>query len=887
MAFNPFHRFRKHQKVFFAALTIVCMFVFVLQFGAGDAIQRMLAWFGSDRGRGALVTELKTKVHYAGKDFGKKVYETDLEEVRARRNLADRFMIIAALRGQAAFMGQLAKRVQDDKDNVISPNIKDVVNRFQQRQIFAQIGFRSAEYYQQARQDLVLLRHIAALPETDKSPELARTVEALAAAVGFQAWHLSPEAGDFYFGGSRSKPDDLLDFLVWAHQADELKITLTEADVRKEVQRAAADRDVFGGKSFSDALLVQEYLGGGGNGRGWRPSDVLAALTDELRASMAQEALLGQPSGARAWRDVFGVNASPAAATPDEFLNYYRSVRTTLKVALLPVAVEKFLPQVKGTPPEQELVNLYERYKEFEPAPDRVEPGFKEPRKVRVQYLVGSPDDAFYKQEAKKQAQLLGAFSDPQRMALLTLGAPGHGFAAAVPAALAMQVGFPLAFDPVRREYENYLREEPAPAPPNLGFAPPPKPGVGFDLQDRSALPLTALGQALAAGTSRMGPVAVPFAHGETIRLHERATVQAFAASILGGASPTPWTAMTLAFPSLHTKQPFEVVKARLLERFEANLAAGLLRDNLEAVKKELAKIKNRPEAEVQQYLQKAAKEYHLRLFSTQEARTQYTLAADPGLKVLKDAYTKLVGSTYKDVNFAGMLLRGNRGTYEAQDLFADKETFLYWRSEDQSAKVRPFEAVRGQVEEAWRFRQARRLALEKAEAINAQLKGKSEAEALQALREQKLGELIELSNVAQLVEPERQAFITPTPAYQPYQPPEDKIAYPPPDFVKQLLALTRPGESKVLRDRPVAHFYVAVLQARSVPDLSQFAKVAQRAGDENPIWGDLMAEQRSNYRRMLLTQLRAEVAAPNSLDAEGKFKIPEDVRVRNTESRE
>ena len=47
MAFNPFHRFRKHQKVFFAALTIVCMFVFVLQFGTGDAIQRMLAWFGS------------------------------------------------------------------------------------------------------------------------------------------------------------------------------------------------------------------------------------------------------------------------------------------------------------------------------------------------------------------------------------------------------------------------------------------------------------------------------------------------------------------------------------------------------------------------------------------------------------------------------------------------------------------------------------------------------------------------------------------------------------------------------------------------------------------------------------------------------------------------
>jgi hypothetical protein len=880
MAFNPFHRFRKHQKVFFAALTIVCMFVFVLQFGAGDAIQRMLAWFGSDRGRGALVTELRTKVRYANRDYGKKVYETDLEEVRARRNLANHFMVVAAMEGQAAFMGSLMKRVQDDKDNAIPPNIKDIVQRFQQRQLFAQFGIRSAESYQDVKRDLVLLRNLASLPQTDRNPEEARTIDSLAVALGFQAWGLSPEAGDFYFGGSRNKPDDLLDFLIWAHEADKLGITLTEADVRKEVVRAASDRDVFGGRPFSDSLLVQQYVGGGGNARGWRPADLLAALTDELRASMAQEALLGQPSGGRAWRDVFGVNTSPAVATPDEFLNYYRSVRTTLKVALLPVAVEKFVPKVTGSPSEQELVNLYEKYKDQEPAPDRVEPGFKEPRKVRVQYLVGSTDDEFYKSEAKKQAQLLGTFSDPQRVALLSVTAPGHAFAPAGPAALATHLGFPLAFDPVRREYESYLSQEQF----HVDFR---KVGVGFDLQDRSALPVAALGQAVAAGLSRTGPVAVPFANGVTIRLHERATVQAFAASVLGGATNSPWTALALAFPSLHTKQPFDVVKPQLLEKFEANLAGALLRDNLDAVKKELAKLKNRPEAEVKQYLEKAAKDYHLRLHSTNELRTQYTLAADPGLKVLKDAYAKLVGSTYKDANFVAMLLGGNKGAYDPRDLPADKETFLFWRSEDVGAKVRPFEAVRGQVEEVWRFRQARALALREAERINAKLKGKSEAEALQILRDEKLGDLIELDNVAQLVEPERQALITPTPVYQPYQPPEDKIAYPRPDFVKELLALTKPGESKVLRDRPVVHFYVAVLRDRSVPGLEQFVKVAQRSGDENPIWGDLMAEQRSNYRRMLLTQLRTEVAGANNLDAEGKIKIPEDVRVRNTESRE
>ena len=35
MAFNPFHGFRKHAKIYFAILTIVCMVTFVLCSGIG------------------------------------------------------------------------------------------------------------------------------------------------------------------------------------------------------------------------------------------------------------------------------------------------------------------------------------------------------------------------------------------------------------------------------------------------------------------------------------------------------------------------------------------------------------------------------------------------------------------------------------------------------------------------------------------------------------------------------------------------------------------------------------------------------------------------------------------------------------------------------------
>ena len=43
MAFNPFHGFRKHQKTLFAIMVIVCMFVFILQSGAGDVFSRSSA----------------------------------------------------------------------------------------------------------------------------------------------------------------------------------------------------------------------------------------------------------------------------------------------------------------------------------------------------------------------------------------------------------------------------------------------------------------------------------------------------------------------------------------------------------------------------------------------------------------------------------------------------------------------------------------------------------------------------------------------------------------------------------------------------------------------------------------------------------------------------
>ena len=75
MAFNPFHTFRKHSKVVFAGLTILCMGVFVLSsgMGRGDFFSQISDWATSRGGRAPAVT-------VAGKDYN----QMDVEQVRVQ-----------------------------------------------------------------------------------------------------------------------------------------------------------------------------------------------------------------------------------------------------------------------------------------------------------------------------------------------------------------------------------------------------------------------------------------------------------------------------------------------------------------------------------------------------------------------------------------------------------------------------------------------------------------------------------------------------------------------------------------------------------------------------------------------------------------------------------
>jgi hypothetical protein len=76
MAFSPFRAFRKHQKAFFAGLTIVCMLTFVLA-GSMSRGGDFFSWVGTLIGASR---EPKVALLY-----GKPVYRAEILNLRSQR----------------------------------------------------------------------------------------------------------------------------------------------------------------------------------------------------------------------------------------------------------------------------------------------------------------------------------------------------------------------------------------------------------------------------------------------------------------------------------------------------------------------------------------------------------------------------------------------------------------------------------------------------------------------------------------------------------------------------------------------------------------------------------------------------------------------------------
>ena len=705
--------------------------------------------------------------------------------------------------------------------------------------------------------------------------------------LGFRLALMTRAAGDTLYFGGNTRPEDLLDFRLWQGQADKLGVKLTDEDVLKEIEAEAAGGEVFTEKvPFAEQPRVRAFFDRvSGRQRGaLTADDLLHALRQELRVVLTQGVLLGTEPGMRAYRSSLGAGGTPAAATPDQFLNFVRDRRASLRIKLFPVPASAYLDQVKGEPSEAELLLRYDRGSKQEASPLTREPAFKRPRRVAIEYVTADADDAYYLGLGK--ARLIAG----QLGVLATLTTP------------TLSKLTPAVNDPTASEYERATKED-------YGW-------FGNPGSTTEAMETNARRRHLASvydsaslrwliGGLAGGPLpALACLDGASAEVELRRTARFNLESLLyqGGLTQNLFGNAGLAVQTMPPTTPQSLLAAQVNAALEKTLASEALAANLKTFRTELSKLSTKP-AQAKAYVAKAVKDYRLSLHSTQGLMTPFELleAVRSKKAPLESLLEKLKNDPFYLFQFkpqappgtpderilASYLLLGN-GSYTplppGQQQFAAFGPVtgpVFWRSEDQAAVERTFAQVRDEIVAGWRLEKARTMARDRAEKLETELNNKkaTAADAERFLREQKLSDPIELDGMAQLIRPKEAMAVLQT-EYRPYQLPETaslRLPYPPPDLAKVLSKLTRPGQATVVADLPAKTFYVALLVDRSEPSLSEFKAIYERSPNNDMLYSLMQGQQREEFKKAVLAQLRRE--ASNDIDRDGRFKLPDAMR--------
>ncbi len=822
MAFNPFHAFRKHQKKLLAGVTVLAMVTFILSSGTlsgGDFFGEMLRLFGGE-GRVAEAATL----------YGRRVSQQELALVRQQRLLASQYMTMATQTAFANVHRELMRSL--DKDKALQQEL-------QQALLFMSFP----EYQRQSLNQLNLIRMRLEGAGQKREAELLGQFMLLSSQQMARALR---GQGDLYFGG-QDQTEDLLDFLIWRHQADRLGIQLTTADLRSEIER-----ETLGQLTNENKIALQQQLR-----RDQQSAQMLpAALGDEFRVRLAQAALLGEHPGTS--------TRIPAPVTPYDFWQYFRKNRTEVSAVLLPIPVQDFVAKVEDEPAEKDLKDLFAKYKEVEYTPDSPTPGFKQPRRVQVEWVAVNPDSAHYRQ-------------------------------ATTIAAAAIQATWPGAWNArLLDEYESvkYYYRLPPLNEPNFVLATHTLMARPVDVAGMiglAAAPVDLSSSVVSAivvyqGTTvlREGKDLAPILAKEAQRRVPGAVTQVLAgfgaAMLLQVGSPLTGfldpLAMLAAGQSEKGKDqflPYAVLQRRVLARVQEGLTKELIQNALATLKKEIETRKSRPE-EARKYVTEAIRQYELqRHGSTTQPRDRYDISSDKGLEPLKEAYLRPPALDPKGKNFAELFFRTpSSGLYtpdrwpsEGQGVTGDGPVFLYWRTEDKPARVPDFTEVKDQVAQAWRFEKARALARAKAKEVEEQVR-KQAGDVLPTLKE--VGDKnswtpFDLFAVSR-IQDKPSAVFGPK-QYEFYRVPEDKVEYPSNDFVDRLLGLKDKGEVTVLHNNPESIYYVTALtQPAKEPSPLNFYfayKDAASTTRPDPLLSQRELEQRQQYYRAFLEQLRAQ----------------------------
>jgi hypothetical protein len=851
MAFNPFHSFRKHSKVVFAGLTILCMVTFILSsgMGRGDFFSQMTDWFSGRVSRNTVVT-----IH------GKQFSGADVDEIYTKRRIANEYMDAAV----ASAMQNLELRFNESLRNL---------DRESQERL--RLAVSSREF----------IPFLMQRAEAEKKTDLVHALAALSRLWELQLIAAGRRPGEHFFGltDNGDKLEDAINFLIWRHQADQLGVRLADDDIGQMIMD-----ETRGELTSESAARIDQYMRERFRNRGYSVDVLYAALRDEFRVRIAQLALTGTAAGV----GLHTLTAPPTELTPQESWTMFQDARTTVRVGMIDVPIKDFLAKVTATPSDDELKKLFDKYKNDEPAPDRDQPGFKEPRKVQVEWVGATADIPHY----QKLADMVLAVAPALRL-LGNTGPTGSILA-------------PIQLDAEVLEQEKAGRKEETPWwDPLPTFRP--------RLHESSLLQAEDVATLVAGGPNVLnGVVAVQAAAARReaeVRLRFGVSMIGFAADQALGAFAAPVAALpktTLAQvrPQLLAKARAELLAGSREAQF--GQPAGLVAADLYAIRGEVMKLgREKGKEAVEKYVADVVKERGLEHGRTAEPRDQYHLGDDPGLSPLKQAYQKAFGNR-------DLLLRGFGPEFfrdQSREIGApdgvfiphkfvttgmpDEPQFYWWRTEDTPPKTPKFDRAKAEVVAAWKQIQARDMAKKQADRILAEIqKTPRQAPNLRDAAAQNGNlEYFELGPMA-LFMPQQvptqtsrlaRDYATLLPGMpseqiaQAYQIPADRVPYPDADMVRGLLDLRKDpvGATAIVTDKPKQNYYVATLLLRQEPDQDEFRRVYRgsmaRATEQDPLLAYLRGGRADEYRKAIVEQLRKEA----------KVEIQESARQRSGES--
>lgn len=918
MAFNPFEAFSVRSKLgrsVMAILGIVVMLTFVLSTGAvgskNDFFDQFISMFGGKGGGETVATA-----------YGDKIRDVDLTEINRQRRAANSFLVLALSSSQMTAAKDLADQLNGTG---LTAETKRDIEKFvtlklnSEKDASAYIallrGLTDFQRFSPEAQKLMqAMSRVRSKPESQDKKALDTIGSIIMHDIGLSPLVLV-ELG--------SSDRDLLDFALLLKKADQLGIHYS-----KDGLKTLIERDTGGELSKDARLAIDRRMRETGRFGDYSPDWLMQAVANEYRARSVMSALQGESqiaAGIRQRRSdslpamilgldtktapIPGVLATatslPGALTPAEFFDFYKEFCSEHSFSIIEIPAESFMSQVTAEPTPKERNDLFNKNRGelFDPSKER--PGFKEPRKLKVEYVTldaTAPRVAAAIQKVQAAKAFLGAS---------TAAIGGNPMAALTTASLpTLAESLPLKQAVAAKMDENLSRY--------MAFE-----QHNFIPRDVSVYRPQPIASLLAGLGGYPSPTAAVAAYSMTFRhveAHDLKTRVPFLLQAwLTPFSPTTGNAFGMpAFslalnPALPPEGLYlpEIVKD-LKKRERQNLFNADVKQlnnklieltsdptNPFAAKPDKAKIEKGREAS-KKYLAEWLKERQLTPVGTKAAIDEYKMATDPELKVLNTlAMSEPDGTNSLTKKLFAMIdprMRGQSGPPAPAvepfqpDWFPldpagdglDKPNHLVWVTEDIDAKTyntldQANKATNGEmgkrVDKAWKLEKARALAKAEADKLAEQVRALAKTIGTNPTGVERQLRDLALQNKFRLIDIDGMAILKLQPGasqakigYDGPKIEKNQVLYPTDNFAAQLLDLRKEslGGVKVLQDAPRSRYYVACEVARAEKTIDQFREVfatsTATGPAKNPLFDEYaMMQEREKARETVFARLRAE----------------------------